>query len=168
MPLLAEFPSDMYCLRPGEEPIYGSSPDLKKCVEWLVSLLPPGEWTGRRDAVARRFYRSLVGELKDLSGKGRLFNDRDMFGWYLFLGEAFTDHPWNYEVSFGCRVIPILAAIGRNLELLLNSVEGFIDRAKSITTTERAQPNAGLFESWSPLRTPAPDGKSDSSPSKRV
>jgi hypothetical protein len=146
MPLLADFPPDMYCLRPGEEPMYGSFPDLKKCVQWFVSLLPPSEWARRRDAVARRFYQSLVGEFKDLSGKGRFFNDRDMFGWYLFLGEAFTDHPWNYEVSFGCRVIPMLAAIGRNLLLLLNSVGGFSDRAKSITTTERAQPNAGLFE----------------------
>ena len=68
-----------------------------------------------------------------------------MFGWYLFLGESFTDHPWNYEVFFGCRVIPILGAIGRNLDVL-QTVEGFVERARSVATTERSQPNAGLFE----------------------
>ena len=68
-----------------------------------------------------------------------------MFGWYLFLGEAFNDHPWNYEVLFGCRVIPILGAIGRNLDHLL-SIEGFVERARTIATTERSQPNGGLFE----------------------
>lgn len=126
--------------------MYGPFPDLKKCVHWFTSLIPTTEWPRRREAIARRFYQFLVGELGNLSGKGRCFNDRDMFGWYLFLGEALTDHPWNYEVMFGCRVIPVLAAIGRNLDLLLTSVEGFVDRARSVLATERAQPNAGLFE----------------------
>jgi hypothetical protein len=63
----------------------------------------------------------------------------------LFLGEAFTDHPWNYDVCFGCRVIPLLASVGRNLNLL-QTIEGFSDRAKRIATVERAQANGGLFE----------------------
>ncbi len=33
----------------------------------------------------RVFRRSL--------GKGRFFNDRDLFAWYLFLGQAVLDHP---------------------------------------------------------------------------
>jgi hypothetical protein len=123
MPLLADFPSDMYCLRPGEQPLYGTFPELRKCVQWFIAQLPEGEWPARREDVAKRFYQSLVGECTDLDPKGRYFNDRDMFGWYLFLGEAFNDHPWNYEVLFGCRVIPILGAIGRNLDRLL-SIEG--------------------------------------------
>jgi hypothetical protein len=94
---------------------------------------------------SKRFYQSLVGEFADITGKGRFFNDKDLFGWYLFLGEAFTDHPWNYEVIFGCRVIPILAAIGRNLDLL-QTIDGFTGRARRIATVESAQPNGGLFE----------------------
>ena len=144
MPLL-DFPPDMYRLRPNEAPYYGTFPDLKKCVQWFVSLLPKDEWSARRDTVAKRFYQCLVGEFDDETGRGRYFDDRDMFGWYLFLGEAFTDHPWNYELMFGCRVIPILGAIGRNLDVL-QGVQGFVERARSITSTERSQPNSGLFE----------------------
>ena len=106
--MLLDFPPDMYLLRPGEAPIYGTFPELKKGVLWFISQLPEGEWPIRRDAVAKRFYQSLIGECADPTGKGRYFDERDMFGWYLFLGEAFTDHPWNYEVFFGCHVIPIL------------------------------------------------------------
>ena len=145
MPLLADFPPDMYCLRPGEQPLYGTFAELKKCVQWFITQLPEGDWPTRRAAVARLFYQSLVGERTDLDPRGRYFNDKDMFGWYLFLGEAFTDHPWNYEVVFGSRVVPILGAIGRNLELL-QTVEGFVERARSIAITERSQPNGGLFE----------------------
>jgi hypothetical protein len=144
MPLL-DFPPDMYLLRPGEAPFYGTFPELRKGVQWFISQLSKGEWPIRRDAVAKRFYKSLIGECPDPTGKGRYFDDRDLFGWYLFLGEAFTDHPWNYEVFFGCHVIPILGAIGRNLEVL-QEVEGFTDRAKAVATVERSQPNAGLFE----------------------
>ena len=40
---------------------------------------------------------------------------------------------------------PDPGAIGRNLEVL-QGVEGFAERTKSIATVERGQPNAGLFE----------------------
>jgi hypothetical protein len=142
---LLDFPQDMYRFREGEKPLYGDFPELKKAVQWLIAQLPKEEWPIRRDIVAKRFYQSLIGEFTDVTGKGRYFDDKDLIGWYLFLGESFTDHPWNYEVIFGCRVIPILAAIGRNLDLLL-TVEGFVDRAKSLLIVERAQPNGALFE----------------------
>ena len=62
-----------------------------------------------------------------------------------FFGQVFTDHPWNYEVIYGSRVVPVLAAIGRNLEHLL-SIDGFIDRAKRLLDPAKSQPNGGLFE----------------------
>jgi hypothetical protein len=135
----------MYQLRPGEKPQYGDFPDLKKCVEWFKTLITDTEWKDRRDKVAKRFYQALVGELQDTTGVGRFFDDRDKFGWYLFLGEAFTDHPWNYEVGYGCRVIPILAAIGRNLDHLLK-IEGFSTRAGRLFGPDKSQPNGTLFE----------------------
>ena len=125
---LLEFPPDMFVLRPGEAPMYGDFPDLKKCMDWFKGLMSEDEWIERRSAVAKRFYQSIVGEFVDPSGLGRFFNDQDQFGWYLFLGEAFTDHPWNYELVYGCRVIPVFAAIGRNLDTLLK-VPGFGARA---------------------------------------
>jgi hypothetical protein len=144
MPLL-DFPIDMYQLRAGEKPLYGDFPDLRKCVQWFKTFISADEWKDRRNNAAKRFYQSLVGELQDPTGVGRFFDDRDKFGWYLFLGEAFTDHPWNYEVVFGCSVIPIFAAVGRNLELLLK-IDGMVDRAKRLLGPEKSQPNGGLFE----------------------
>lgn len=163
MPLL-DFPPDMYLLRPSEPPIYGTFLELKTGVQWFISQLPEGEWPIRRDAVAKRFYHSLSGEYPDPTGKGRYFDERDMFGWYLFLGEAFTDHPWNYEVFFGCHVIPILGAIGRNLEVL-RQVEGFTDRARR--PSRGANPTLGSLKSALLPPTRAPVGESGSSRSRR-
>jgi hypothetical protein len=92
--------------------MYGDFPDLKRGVEFFKTLMKPEEWVVRRALVAKQFYQSLIGEVDDPKGKGKYFDDHDLFGRYLFLCEAFTDHPWNYEVIFGCRVVPILAAIG--------------------------------------------------------
>lgn len=144
MPLLP-FPKDMYELRDGEKPLYGPYPDLKTGVDWFKSLIPAAEWIERRNAVATRFYQSLVGELQDPTGIGRFFDDRDKFGWYLFLGESFNEHPWNYEVVYGCRVVPVFGAIGRNLDLL-KKIKGFENRCRRIIGPDKSQPNGGLFE----------------------
>ena len=85
MPLL-KFPDDMFRLRLGEKPMYGEFPDLKRSVEYFKSIMKPDEWAARRLAIAKRFYQSLVGELDDPTEKGKFFDDRDVFGWYLFLG----------------------------------------------------------------------------------
>ena len=142
---LLDFPPDMFALRPGEVPMNGDFPELKKCVQWFKELMPKNEWVKRRETVAKWFYQSLVGEFVDPSGLGRFFNDRDQFAWYLFLGEAFTDHPWNYEPVYGCRVIPVLAAIGRSLDTLI-ALPGFTARAERLLGAEKSQPNGVLFE----------------------
>ncbi|MCW5679683.1 MAG: transposase [Xanthobacteraceae bacterium] len=145
MPLVKDFPPDLYHLRPGEKPLYGDFPDLKTGVEWFKSLMSEEEWKARRDAQGKRFYQALTGELQDPSGVGRFFENNDRMGWYLFLGESFTDHPWNYEVNFGCRVLPVFAAIGRNLDLL-KKIDGFRERCIKVLKSEKAQPNGILFE----------------------
>lgn len=123
--------------------MYGESPDCKRAVGYFKSLISDEEWISRRAAVAKRFYQGLIGEDVDPSGKGKYFDDRDLFGWYLFLAEAFTDHPWNYEIIFGCRIIPIFVAIGINLDLLLK-IDGFVERAARAIGSEKSQPNGAL------------------------
>jgi hypothetical protein len=139
------FPSDLFHLRQGEKPMYGESPDCKRAVDYFKSLITEDEWTARRAAVAKQFYQGLIGEDADPSGKGKYFDDRDLFGWYLFLAEAFTDHPWNYEIVYGCRVIPIFVAIGINLDLLLK-IDGFSERGIRAIGSGKSQPNGTLFE----------------------
>lgn len=46
---------------------------------------------------------------------------------------------------FGSRVVPIIMAIGRNLELL-RDVEGIDERVRRLVGPERRQPNGALFE----------------------
>ncbi|WP_144436083.1 transposase [Roseibium album] len=130
---------------PDESFHYGDFPELSAGVGYFKDLIGIKEWKDRREAAAWHFYRSLVGEQEDPSGEGRFYGLEDLFGWYLFLGEALTDHPQNYEVFYGCRIVPVLAAIGRNLELI-PQIKGFNERAKRLIERERSQPNGGLFE----------------------
>jgi hypothetical protein len=46
---------------------------------------------------------------------------------------------------FGSRVVPIFAAIGRNIDLL-QKIEGINERVRRIVGSERKQPNGGIFE----------------------
>jgi hypothetical protein len=140
-----KFPPNMFRLNDGEKPTYGEAPHVKRATDFFKSLMSEDEWSARRSAIAMRFYQSLIGEDVDHSGKGKYFDDKDLFGWQLFQAEAFTDHPWNYEVVYGCRVVPIFAAIGAALDDLLKT-DGFLLRATDLVSKRRAQPNGPLFE----------------------
>lgn len=139
------FPDDMFSLRPGEVPRYGDFPDLRRAVAWFRSFMFETEWIKRRERVARRFYELKIGDIEDKTGKGRYFDESDTFAWQLFLAEGFTDYPWNYEPSFGCRVVPVFAAIGRNIDLL-SKMEGIDARVRRIIGPEKRQPNGGIFK----------------------
>jgi hypothetical protein len=119
-------------------------PELRLAVDWLKSFMAPGEWIARRDSAFIRLYGAALG-VPASDGKGRFFDDTDSFGWYLFLADAFLDHRWNYEPAFGARVVPVLAAIGRSLELL-KAVGGLNARTRRLVSHERRQPNGGIFE----------------------
>lgn len=118
-------------------------PTLRKAVDWLKTFVPAGEWEARRKSAFLRLHFSFYG--LRANPRGRFFDDSDTFGWYLFLSEAFLDHVWNYEPVFGSRVIPVMVAIGRELEAL-KAVPGIDERVRRIVGPERGQPNGGLFE----------------------
>tara|TARA_E500000318_G_scaffold97148_1_gene97872 strand:+ start:446 stop:1831 length:1386 start_codon:yes stop_codon:yes gene_type:complete len=143
--LRSKFPDHMFEKLPGEPFLYGDYPDVSAGVGYFRTLMGSQSWKSRREAAAWRFYRSLVGEQIDPSREGRYYGLDDLFAWYLFLGEALTDHPQNYEVVYGSRVVPVFAAIGRNLNLI-PTIEGFEERALRLIGSERSQPNGGLFE----------------------
>lgn len=139
------FPSDMFELREGEIPMYGFEPEVDRGTEYFKSLISEEDWKARRLAIAQWFYRSLIGEVKDPTGKGHFFAQDDRFAWYVFLGEALNHHPPNYEPMFGSKVIPVLSAIGRNIALA-DQIDGFEDRARRLWSDEKKQPNGTLFE----------------------
>jgi hypothetical protein len=129
-------------LKPPEWP---DDPELRRAVDWLLTFLKPEEWKRRRFAALQHFLNTATGSVRDPTGKGRFFSDRDQFAWYLFLGQAFLDHPTIYDFMYGARVVPILKAIGRNLDLL-RAVVGVEARVRRMIGPEKSQPNACLFE----------------------
>ncbi|GAA2849032.1 hypothetical protein EDC40_101205 [Aminobacter aminovorans] len=119
-------------------------PEVRAAVDWFKSAMEPGEWEQRRKDAFFRFYQSLLGVSHDES-KGRYFDTKDSFAWYLFLAEAFIDHPWNFEPMFGSRVVPVFASLGRNLPLIAN-LDNIGERISRIVGPEKGQPNGPIFE----------------------
>jgi hypothetical protein len=103
------------------------------------------EWKERRLAALQHFIDSATGRGTDPTGKGRFFDENDRFAWYLFLGQAYLDHPTIYDLTYGSRVVPILTSIGRGLDLM-KSVGGVEARVRRMIGPEKGQPNACLYE----------------------
>jgi hypothetical protein len=139
-----EIPAEVFGPPPVRDEMTPDHPELRRAVDWLKSYMEPSEWQRRRDAAFTRLYAAAY-NLPAKDERGRVFDDSDTFGWYLFLADAFIDHPWNYEPMFGSRVVPLFIAIGRDLDLL-KSVVGVDERVKRLVGPERRQPNGGVFE----------------------
>lgn len=137
-------PAEAFGPPPERDELTPDNPDVRRAVDWLKSYLAPQDWLERRAAAFTRLYAAAYG-LPAQDKRGRFFDDADAFGWYLFLADAFIDHPWNYEPMFGSRVVPLFAALGRDLDLL-KSVHGIDERVKRLVGPERRQPNGGVFE----------------------
>ncbi len=139
-----EIPEDFFDFE-GERPEgWPDHPDVRRAVELLRSYIEPTEWRERRLAAAQRVYQLIINGAEP-GTTGRFFDARDTFAYYLFLAEAYIDHVWNYDPVFGSRIVPVFAAIGRNLDHL-QSVDGIDSRIARMVSSERAQPNGPLFE----------------------
>ncbi|TPL05823.1 hypothetical protein FJ938_14510 [Mesorhizobium sp. B2-4-14] len=125
-------------------PEWPEFPNLRMAVDWFKGFLTPEDWEQRRTAAFFLLHQRTLG-MTDPNVRGRYFDDGDTFGWYLFLAEAFLDHIWNYEPMFGSRVVPVFAAIGRNLPLIRN-IKNVDERVHRMVGADRRQPNGCVFE----------------------
>ena len=140
---MTEFPDDFFTPM-GERPLgWSDTPELRRLLDWFRSFMSADDWKARRNAACDRLYETAMGKVVDQGG--RFFDGEDKIGWYLLLADAFLDHVHNYEPMYGSRVVPILMALGRDLELL-KTVVGVEDRVRRLLGAERAQPNGGIFE----------------------
>src|SRR6266702_1494675 len=83
---------------------WSDEPDLRRAVNWFKSFMTDKDWRHRMEAAARRLYSVAVGKFRDPSDLGRFIEEKDTFGWYLFLADAYLNHLWNYDPTFGARV----------------------------------------------------------------
>jgi hypothetical protein len=74
--------------RPEAYPDGPDEPELRRAVSWFKSYLTDKDWQHRMEAAARRLYSVAVGKFRDPSDLGRFFEEKDTFGWYLFLADA--------------------------------------------------------------------------------
>jgi len=137
------FPDDFFTPMGPRPPGWRDTPELRALLDWFRSFMSAEEWKSRRNAACDRLYDAASGKVVDEGG--RFFDSEDKIGWYLLLADAFLDHVHNYEPMYGSRVVPILIALGRDLELL-KTVVGVEPRVQRLLLTEKAQPNGGLFE----------------------
>lgn len=122
-------------------------PDIRRALSWLLSYLDPADWTARKAAIAAHIEslheaREPPAELSPATAV--TFAD-DRIAWYLFLAETVLTHPLSYEPIQGCRVLPIFKRLGSELDTL-QGIRGLDERANRLLTSERKQPDAGLFE----------------------
>lgn len=120
------------------------APELRAACDWFKSFMGDGEWHRRRVEAAKRYYKAASREI-DAEDDGKFYVEKDAFGWYLFLCEALLEHPWNYDPTFGSRVVPVFAVIGRNLTLL-SKVNGVEARVRDLVHKNKGQPNGSLLE----------------------
>lgn len=139
-----EIPEDFFDFDGDRPEWWPDHPDVRRAVEWLRGYIEPAEWRQRRLAAAQRVYQLIINGAEP-GTTGRFFDARDSFAYHLFLAEASIDHVWNYDPVFGSRIVPVFAAIGRNLDLL-QAVGGIEDRIARMVGSERAQPNGPFFE----------------------
>lgn len=121
-------------------------PNLRKAFDWLLGFVGSDAWKERRTA-AEAYRRSLVDIASTpvhLTGD-KVRSADDQLAWYLYLAETYLSNPEDYDHAQGSRVIPVLIAIGRNLEYL-QRVAGVDERVSRMVRNVTVNPDAGVFE----------------------
>jgi hypothetical protein len=117
--------------------------------DWFVAAIGPESWRRRRSDAIERLKRKLRIRIPEDWPDGRLplliADEEDRFIWDLLLCEAWLSESSDYEPMQGARVIPVMIAIGANLERL-TPVDGVKGRVQRLAVDERAHPEHGLFE----------------------
>jgi hypothetical protein len=117
--------------------------DVLRAIEWLTSTVDGPEWTQRMSRVCANFE-----EAKRSWAKGQavqLFDPDDVIGWYIFQAHAYAiDRTRVYEPE-SYRIAPLFVRLGKLLPAL-QEVRGATQRAHTLMTAGRKQPDDGLFE----------------------
>jgi hypothetical protein len=121
-------------------------PSVERSLHWFLDLLGQKEWEARRSAIEHQLSTgSKFDPLRDASRMPARDFGNDRMGWYLYLADTAVNDNERYEVTEGARVLPIFTRFGEDFETLI-TVKGIERRAYELLTTDRSNPDGGLFE----------------------
>lgn len=122
--------------------------EIRKALDWFIELIGIDEWKVRKPPI-KEHIKSVLETKKEkvplVDPSSRVVFESDQFGWYLYLAEAYIYHPEEYDFAAGSRVVPIFKSLGNDLDIL-KTIGGVHERAIKIVTTEKKNPDGGLFE----------------------
>jgi hypothetical protein len=117
--------------------------DTKRAVEWLKSFVPEAEMAKRLQKCRQTYLRNR--ERWEEGQAVEIFDKKDEMAWFIFQAETYAIGREFWVPDEAARIVPYLQKIGRDLNHL-KKVEGVETRAKRLMTSERSQPEGGIYE----------------------
>jgi hypothetical protein len=117
--------------------------DVLRAATWLRSFIPERDFARRIDAARDHLVAVRAQWQEGLSPP--LYDPADAIAWYIFQAESFAIDRTYWVPDATVRFVPFLKRLGQGIELL-QSVPGAAERAARLMSSERRQPDAGLYE----------------------
>lgn len=117
--------------------------DTKRGVEWLKSFVHEADMNGRLDKCRETYltYRERWEDGLDV----QLYDPKDHIAWHIFQAQTYAEGREFWVPDEAARIVPYIQKIGRDLEHL-EKVSGIEKRAQRLMTSERRQPDGGIYE----------------------
>ncbi|MCD9147185.1 hypothetical protein [Pseudophaeobacter flagellatus] len=117
--------------------------DTKRAVEWLKSFVPETEMTERLQRCRQTYLKNR--ERWEDAQEIEIFDKRDEMAWFIFQAETYAVGREFWVPDESARIVPYIQKIGKDLKHL-EKVDGVEKRAKRLMTSERSQPEGGIYE----------------------
>jgi hypothetical protein len=117
--------------------------DVLRATRWLRSFVPQREMERRLDAA-----RETLLAARESIREGRAapnHDPTDLAAWFILQAEAFAADRQYWVPEAAVRVNPTMTRLGKEFDRL-TTIIGVEERAARLMTSERRQPDAGLFE----------------------
>lgn len=117
--------------------------DTKRAVEWLRSFVPEVEMAKRLQHCQRTYLENR--ERWEDGQDVEIFDKKDEMAWFIFQAETYAIGREFWVPDEAARIVPYLQKIGRDLNHLKRVVGGET-RAERLMTSDRSQPEGGIYE----------------------
>ena len=121
--------------------------NVRPALDWFLSFLGTEEWTALKASMEAKLQESLpIHPSRKMAELNLPVSTAfDTIHWYLYLAENFLTSAAKYEPIQGARIMPVLARLGSNLDLL-TQVDGAVEKAKKLVRDKPEFADSTLFE----------------------